>query len=60
MKTVIDEALENEHKRVEEEIKWQTEADVRTLVEARRIMADPDRLERAETYLRQGIEQLEA
>jgi hypothetical protein len=57
MNTVIDEAM---GQKTAEELQWETEEDVRALVKARRIMADPDRLERAETYLRQGLEQVES
>ncbi len=57
MVTVIDEAMEAEGRRVEEELRWQTEADVRALVEARRIMNDEDRLQRAIEFLEQGMEQ---
>ena len=59
MNTIIDEALENNHD-LAERVKWETEADVRTLVEARKIMADPGRLERAKEYLEAGLEQANA
>lgn len=57
--TVIDEAMENDHE-LAEEVGWRTEADVRTLVEARRIMGDAERLERAVEYLKAGLEQAQS